>query len=119
MTIELGCRLVHVVPFLIWQVLLIVSLWLGAFAFFLKRWLIMSIVSMLAIIAGLMLTWYYYAHSLCWVTLAKPVHLYGGPSKHYHVVGELPQKMVCFIEKQNNGWVCMKAEKIKGWLPVR
>ncbi|HBR70114.1 TPA: hypothetical protein DIC20_02995 [Candidatus Dependentiae bacterium] len=116
--IALHCQIMNVFPLFIWQILLIIFLWFVAFAFFLKRWLIMIITSLLTVIAGLMLAWYYYAHSLCWITVAKQVSLYAGPSKQYHAVGELPPKMICFIEKQHGKWVCVKAEKIKGWLPV-
>ena len=107
------------VPFLWWQLLLVVSLWLCVFAFFMKQRRIMICFSFLALVAGLMLAWYYYAHSLCWITVTNSAVTYGGPSKQYHQLNEVPEKTLCCMVKHDGDWACIKAPNHnKGWLPV-
>jgi len=106
------------VPFFWWQILLIISLWLCLFCFFMKQRRIMIAFSFVALIAGLMLAWYYYAHSLCWITVTKPTATYVGPSMQYHQLNELPEKTLCCMVKHDGEWACIKTPNDKGWLPV-
>jgi len=113
-----ACKLTALVPLLFWQLFFLVSLWLFVACFFLKKLKLLYVSFFLTLIAGLLMGWYYYAHSQCWVTLRQPVDLYGGPSEAYHQIGKLSQDMVCFIEKKENQWVCVKANEKRGWMPV-
>ena len=113
-----ACKLTSLVPLLFWQLFFLSSLWLFVTSFFLKKRTLLYVSFVLTVIAGLLMVWYYYAHSRCWVTLRQPVELYGGPSEAYHQIGKLSQDMVCFIEKKENKWVCLKADDKKGWMPV-
>ena len=116
---RLCCQLMDIIPLLWWQLIVIISFWVMSLSILLRRRSLFFFCAMIALIAGMMLTWYYYAHSLCWVTVTKPIQLYAGPSLHYHKLGLLPSDIICYIEKQDKEWVCVQADKIKGWFPVR
>ena len=113
------CHLMDIIPLLWWQGLLIICFWMMLFFLLLKKRRLFLFCASSALIAGAMLTCYYYIHSLCLVTVTKPIQLYAGPSLHYHKLGLLPSDIICYIEKQDKEWVCVQADKIKGWFPVR
>ncbi len=89
-----------------------------AIFYFLRKnnWFVVSCLA--SIIAALLLAWYYYAHSLCWVRVMKPTLLYGGPSMHYHQVGEFAKDTVCYISRYDDHWICLKDNQKQGWLLV-
>jgi len=79
----------------------------------------MFLFSALTIIAALMLACYYYAHSLCWITIAQPTMTYGGPSMQYHKLAEIPKNTLCYVAMDDGHWKCIKTRSYKGWLPIK